>query len=122
MANPTLDISRFRIYDIMLPAIDGSHIKRGQTFGIVVSNAAANRFSPVLTVVPISPINKNNLPTHAELHIHNNETFLGTWYAEAESVMPVDRARIKKCVGFIDWGPDKVAIEKALSKHLGLSR
>ena len=56
---------RYEIWQAELPFIENSHVQHGCRPVIVVSNNAANSYSPVITVVPLTTrIGKKRLPTH----------------------------------------------------------
>lgn len=47
-------------------------IQRGKRPVVVVSNNMANKYSPAITVVPLTTKNKHNLPTHVCFELPND--------------------------------------------------
>lgn len=66
---------------------------------IVISNDMANKFSPVVTVIPVtSKVKKKKLPTH----VHLNDCGLdGPCTAMAEQITSIDKDRLGKWIGSI---------------------
>ena len=58
---------------------------------IVVSNNTANRFSPILSVVPITGQKKKTLPTHVEISGYG---LPGTSIALIEQVICIDKTNL----------------------------
>lgn len=46
-------------------------VQRGKRPVIVVSNDMANKYSPAITIVPLTTRNKHNLPTHVGFELLN---------------------------------------------------
>ena len=98
---------------------EGSSVQAGMRPVIVVSNDLNNRFSPVVTVVPVtSKVNsKSKLPTHIllrrELGLRCDSLAL------CEQVMPIDKSCLVNKIGDLD----EDAIEQvntALNIQLGI--
>jgi len=55
--------------EIWLAKLNGNgSVQRGKRPGIIVSNEASNKFSPIVNLIPItSEINKTKIPVHVEL-------------------------------------------------------
>ena len=47
-------------------------IQRGKRPVVVVSNNMANKYSPAITIVPLTTKNKHSLPTHVGFELPNN--------------------------------------------------
>lgn len=47
-------------------------IQRGKRPVVIVSNNMANKYSPAITIVPLTTKNKHNLPTHVSFGLPNN--------------------------------------------------
>lgn len=67
-------IKRGDIFFANLESRQGSHdaIQRGKRPVVVVSNNMANKYSPAITIVPLTTKNKHNLPTHVSFGLPNN--------------------------------------------------
>ncbi len=66
---------------------------------VIVSNEMCNKFSPVITVVPLTTRTKNNLPTHVTIPI--NTGISQTSVALVEQIMPLDTYNLIKEVGIV---------------------
>ncbi len=63
---------------------------------LVVQNNIGNKFSPTVTIVPLTSRIKNNLPTHVVI----SESFLPTLsVALAEQIRTIDKSRLIKYMG-----------------------
>jgi len=51
-------------------------VQRGKRPVVVVSNNMANRYSPAITIIPLTTKNKHNLPTHVGFELPNNGKFV----------------------------------------------
>lgn len=65
---------------------------------IIVSNELCNNHSPVVTVIPLTTRNKNDLPTH--VLIPTSTGLLKESTALVEQSMPVDKHNLIKKIGF----------------------
>ena len=102
--NPGCQQKAVRQYDVFLadlPVIaEDSHITNGPHYVVVISNNAANRFSEVISVVPLTSKKKKKLPTHVAL----NADEVGLWKtstAMAELTMPIDKKFLRKKMGVL---------------------
>jgi mRNA interferase MazF len=85
---------------------------------IVVSNEAANRHSPVVTVVPLtSKIKPNRPPTNTTVHAKGLQVPSA---ALCEQLMTVDRSRLVNRIGYIQNRAEQNAIRRGLQIQLGL--
>lgn len=85
-------MKRFEIYQAALPIIKGSHIQSGCRPVLVISNDMANKFSPVVTVVPLTTrLGKKCLPTHVTLLTSG---LRGVSLALCEQILTIDKARL----------------------------
>ncbi len=67
---------------------------------LVVSNEMCNKYSTVLTVLPITSKQKNKLPTHIEVGVKYGLKQTST--IMAEQIMPIDKERFIKKIGECD--------------------
>ncbi len=111
-------MKRFEIWMAELPAEAGSHVQQGVRPVVVVSNDAANRYSPVVTVVPLTSQRKKPLPTHVVIRDHGLKK-IST--ALCEQVTSVDRARLTRPIGFVYNALERTALCHALSVQLGMA-
>lgn len=84
---------------------------------IVVSNEICNKFSPTVTVVPLTTKDKKPLPTHVELNVEGLSVY-GTILCE--QVQTVSRYRLGDCFGEVDKSIMR-KIEKALCVQLDIT-
>lgn len=85
---------------------------------IVISNDMANKFSPVVTVIPVtSKVKKKKLPTH----VHLNDCGLdGPCTAMAEQITSIDKDRLGKWIGSIKNTDYEGKIKRAVRIQLDL--
>lgn len=85
---------------------------------IVISNDMANKFSPVVTVIPVtSKVKKKKLPTH----VHLNDCGLdGPCTAMAEQITSIDKDRLGKWIGSIKNTDYEGQIKRAVRIQLDL--
>ena len=108
-------------YDICfahLPLREGSHIQGGCRPAIVVSNNMANKYSPVITIVPLtSKFRKRPLPTHVTLFADGLTT---ASTALCEQLMTIDKSQIIRRVGTVSAPEDRAALNRALAVQFGM--
>ena len=96
-----LRINQFDVFLADLPSLGAaSHITKGPHYVIIVSNNGANRFSEVISVVPLTSKDKRPLPTHVALEADE----VGLWKpstAMAEHTMPLDKKHLIKKTGVL---------------------
>ena len=115
------NIIRGDIYITDLGERTGSHdaVQRGRRPVVVVSNNAANKFSPAVTIVPLtSSTSKHDLPTHSSFYLNNHgNDVLNT--ALCEQVQTVNVYQLLYCVGSVS--PDVMkGIDHSLKVAIGL--
>ena len=83
-----------------------------------ISNDMANKFSPVVTVIPVtSKVKKKKLPTH----VHLNDCGLdGPCTAMAEQITSIDKDRLGKWIGSIKNTDYEGQIKRAVRIQLDL--
>lgn len=71
---------------------------------VVVSNNRANRYSPVITVVPLSTkiYKKKNLPTHVFVSAYQSVGLEHHSIALCEQITALDCIQIKEHMGYVD--------------------
>lgn len=110
-----------RKYDIWLadlPATPESHVQYGTRPVIVVSNNTANKYSPLISVVPLTgTLKRADIPTHAVIH----SRFLAqASMALCEQVMTIDKARLKERMGAVEHQHERMAIRHCMQVQLDL--
>lgn len=110
------EIHRGEIFYMTFKEQTGSEQQGGRPV-IVVSNETCNKFSPTVTVVPLTTKDKKPLPTHVELNVEGLPVY-GTILCE--QVQSVSHYRLGSYVGEVD---DRVMrkIEKALCVQLDIT-
>lgn len=112
-------MKRFEIYQAALPIIKGSHIQSGCRPVLVISNDMANKFSPVVTVVPLTTrLGKKCLPTHVTLLTSG---LRGVSLALCEQILTIDKARLGRYIGYVSDPDDQTALDRAMAIQLGLA-
>lgn len=110
------EIHRGEIFYMTFKEQTGSEQQGGRPV-IVVSNETCNKFSPIVTVVPLTTKDKKPLPTHVELNVEGLPVY-GTILCE--QVQSVSHYRLGSYVGEVD---DRIMrkIEKALCVQLDIN-
>ena len=110
------EIHRGEIFYMTLKEQVGSEQQGGRPV-IVVSNETCNKFSPIVTIVPLTTKDKKPLPTHVELNVEGLPVY-GTILCE--QVQSVSQYRLSNYVGEVD---DSIMrkIEKALCVQLDIT-
>ena len=110
------EIHRGEIFYMTLKEQVGSEQQGGRPV-IVVSNETCNKFSPIVTIVPLTTKDKKPLPTHVELNVEGLPVY-GTILCE--QVQSVSQYRLSNYVGEVD---DLIMrkIEKALCVQLDIT-
>lgn len=87
---------------------------------IVVSNNICNKYSPVVTIIPISAqIEKLRLPVHVELD-HEKYGFARPSFVMCEHILTVDKSRLSNKSNKWIYKEDMDRIELAMRIQLGL--
>lgn len=110
------EIHRGEIFYMTFKEQIGSEQQGGRPV-IVVSNETCNKFSPTVTVVPLTTKDKKPLPTHVELNVEGLPVY-GTILCE--QVQSVSHYRLGSYVGEVD---NRIMrkIEKALCVQLDIN-
>ena len=110
-----------RKYDIWLadlPAVPESHVQSGVRPVIVVSNDTANRYSPLISIVPLpSTLKRADIPTHTVIH----SRFLRyPSMALCEQIMTIDKSRLMDRIGAVECLHERLAVRHCMQVQLGL--
>ncbi len=101
-------IHHFEIWLADLPLREGSHIQDGFRPVVIVSNDACNRYSPIVSVIPLTTKHKKpRLPTHVMLREHGlacASTVL------CEQITQVDKSSLRRKIGRVCTAADREAI------------
>lgn len=92
------EIHRGEIFYMIFKEQTGSEQQGGRPV-VVVSNETCNKFSPIVTVVPLTTKDKKPLPTHVELNVEGLPVH-GTILCE--QVQSVSHYRLGNYVGEVD--------------------
>ena len=111
-------MTQFDIWFANLPAVAGS-IQFGIRPVVIVSNNAANKFSPVITAVPLtSNLHKTVLPTHVLLR---EPGLKSPSLALCEQILSVDKSCLVKRIGSVESSFARLALRHALLVQLNLA-
>ena len=115
----TTNIQHGDIYYAYLPTTDYvSHVQQGLRPVLIISNDSNNRYSPTITVIPLTSQKKRHLPVHV--------TFSGyglakTSTALCEQTMTIDKSVLEKRVGHVGSNDAVMAqIKTALMIQMGI--
>lgn len=94
-------VCRFgELYYAELPVISDSRVQQGLRPVLIISNDVCNKFSPVVSVVPLtSSMTKANIPTHVSIDgygLHKPSVIL------AEQIMSIDKHRFHEKIGEVN--------------------
>ena len=70
-------IKRGMVVIVNLPVQKENSIQGGERPCVIVSNNMGNRYSPNVTIIPLTSRSKKDLPTHAIIKSYNNSIALG---------------------------------------------
>ena len=111
-----------RKYDIWcadLPVIPGSHVQCGKRPVVVVSNDTANRYSPIISVIPLTTnLSRVDLPTHAVLR---SRFLRRPSVALCEQIMTVDKSRLLERIGAVECLHERLAVRYCVQVQLDLA-
>lgn len=107
---------RYEIWFAELPWQMGSHVQYGSRPVLIVSNDTANRYSPAITVVPLtSQLHKHDLPTHVFLC---GQGLREKSIALCEQIITLDKSRLVHKIGCVVNPLDRMRIDRALAVQL----
>ncbi|MHA6530121.1 type II toxin-antitoxin system PemK/MazF family toxin [Paenibacillus sp. BAC0078] len=113
---PTLAIKRGEVFFADLSPVVGSE-QGGVRPVVVVSNDITNKFSPTITILPVTKqIRKAKLPTHVEVSIDDDKCVI-----LAEQVRTIDKQRLLDKITTLDATITK-GIDYAIQVNTGLIR
>lgn len=95
------------------------HVQSGIRPVLVLSNSAANKNSPVITIVPLtSQIKRMDLKTHVVIHA---DGLSKTSIALIEQIMVIDKSCVIKKMGAFRNMQDCAKIKEAIVSHMMLA-
>ena len=112
-----IEVTRGDVVWVNFPQGNGS-VQSGVRPAIVVSNDKNNRYSPNITVVPVTSKSKKYIPTHVYVGTQGGLSKSST--VLCEEVMPVDKKRITGYIGHL-FGNSMNQIETAIKIQMALS-
>lgn len=86
-------IKRGMVVIVNLPIQAENSIQGGERPCVIVSNNRGNRYSPNVTIIPLTSRSKKDLPTHVVIKSYNNSTAL------AEQIMTIPKTWIVSLKG-----------------------
>ena len=86
-------IKRGMVVIVNLPIQQENSIQGGERPCVIVSNNIGNRYSPNVTIIPLTSRSKKDLPTHVVIKSYNNSTAL------AEQIMTIPKTWIVSLKG-----------------------
>lgn len=109
-------VKKYDIWVADLPVTPESHVQYGIRPVVVVSNNTANKYSPLISVVPLtSSLKRVDIPTHTVIH-----SFGRVSMALCEQVMTIDKARLKERMGAVEHQHERMAIRHCMQVQLDL--
>jgi len=114
-------VSEYKKFDICMVELSepesGSYVQGGYRPAVIVSNDMCNKFSPVMTVVPLTSQRKKYLPTHVNLCGFG---LRGSGIALCEQVTTIDKTQITKKIGHIHDKGVQNAINRAVCTQIAV--
>ena len=99
--------------------VNPGHVEHGKRPVLIVSNDTANKFSPIITIVPLtSKTYRVHLPTHVFLQGYGLSR---NSLACCEQVMSLDKSCLVARLGEVGGWFDRMAIQHALAIQLNLA-
>jgi len=115
--NVQKEIKRGDIWWVSMTGSKGSEQKITRPC-FVIQNDLGNKFSPTVTILPLTSQNKKWLPTHSTLHKTTCLALLST--VLAEQITTISKERFLSYIGSIN--PSEImAIEDAIMIQLGIT-
>lgn len=109
---------QFDICFARLPLREGSHIQGGCRPVVVISNNIANKYSPIVSIVPLtSKLKKRPLPTHVTLFA---EGLACASTALCEQMTTIDKSQLIRRIGTVSAPKDRAALNRALAVQFGM--
>lgn len=106
------------IYMTQLDEQPKGHIQAGMRPVIVISNDMANKYSSVITIIPVtSRIKKKKLPTHVYM---KDCGLTRPSIALAEQIMSINKSRLRRRMGSIKRTEYEKKLKKAIEIQLKL--
>lgn len=102
-------------YDIYYCELIGfENIQGGLRPCIIISNDVCNKYSPTITIVPITTKNKKYIPTHCSIHSAPLPSV-----ALCEQILTVNKTQLTEKIGELKED-EIVSISKCLKIQLGI--
>ena len=111
-------IKRGDIYWAEFTKQKNSHVIYKTRPVIVVSNNTANRFSPIISVVPVTGQERKMLPTHVKISGHG---LPGASTVLTEQVISIDKTSLHNKIGTLAGTDELREIDKCLCIQLGVA-
>ena len=112
-------MKQHQVWYAYLPLKEGSQVQGGCRPIIIISNDIANKFSPIISIIPLtSKTRKRSIPTHVEINV---DGLTKTSLALCEQVTVVDKNLLSRCVGEIRSESDRAALNRALATQFGMA-
>jgi len=113
-----MEIKRGDIFWVSFNEQKGSNVIYKTRPAIVVSNNTANRFSPIVSVVPTTTQKKKLLPTHIEISGYG---LSHPSIVLAEQLVSINKAALVHKIGTLEGTDDLRKIDHCLRIQLGVA-
>lgn len=114
-------LTMLKKYDICLVRLDlprkGSHVQGGFRPAVIVSNDVCNRYSPVVTIVPLTSKRKKYIPTHLNICGFGLN---GPGIILCEQITVINRTQVARKIGHIYDRGVQNAINHAICTHIAM--
>lgn len=114
-------MKQFDIVYVDFPVTYEPHIQYGIRPALIYSNDSANKYSPIIHVIPFTSAQKKMMPTHIlfdekaarRYGLKKSSTLL------TEQIMPINKSRVIQIIGHIDSQVIRNRINECVDVHFG---
>ena len=101
LKKPKIEILNGDIFYADLGDHSGTSIQSGTRPVLVVSNNACNKFSDVITIVPLTSQNKNPLPTHLKINEEQHTGLDEPSTIICEQILSINKTQLRQRIGYL---------------------
>lgn len=117
--HPNRPVHKYDIWLADLPAVPESHVQRGIRPVIVVSNDVGNKYSPIVSIIPMSSnLKRIDIPTHTVIR---SRFLCCPSVALCEQIMAIDKSRLCERLGAVEYLHERLAIRHCVQFQLDLT-
>lgn len=112
-------IRQYDIWCANLPAMPGSHVQSGKRPVVVVSNDTANRYSPIISIIPLTTnLGHMDMPTHTVIR---SRFLRAPSVVLCEQIMSIDKSWLVERIGAVECLHERLAMYHCVQAQLGFA-